>query len=110
MWWHGTRHPLRLSAVRLLCVLQSARVVSCRGVLWCAVRHRVGRPAFNATVGGSVLTSLFVEMVKDAFNEQAYLAEQASIGCDLRAAQSQHIEVCLGGFSEHLLSLAQVQL
>jgi secreted Zn-dependent insulinase-like peptidase len=38
---------------------------------------------------------------------RAYLAEQASISLDVRVAQTQHIQLQLSGFSEHLVSFAK---
>jgi hypothetical protein len=34
--------------------------------------------------------ALFAELVKDGYNERAYLAEQASISCDIRVVQVRY--------------------
>jgi nardilysin len=70
---------------------------------------RFATAGFRGSVLAAVFSALFVELIRDGFNETVYMAEQAGINIELRLTDCS-LELYASGFSHKLLTCANAYL
>ena len=73
------------------------------------ISFRFATEGLRGSVVAAVFSALFVELIRDGFNETVYMAEQAGINIELRLTDCS-LELYANGFSHKLLTCANAYL